>query len=273
MSSERRSTLSEAIRRQIGGMLDELHTLLPAVVTKYDAETQSVSCKPLVKHGYLDEDDTRLVESLGVVNGVPVQFLGAGGFRMTCPISDGTLVIGGNVIPATTGALHFSEASLDLWLSGTGAEVDPEIDHRFAESDGVFVPGLNPFGRPWGYAPQDHATFGADAGVLLHAYRDHLAAATAAEEELLPATQTAVRGTEFMADLAGVLNNLAVLLPALVAVATPFLTPDQVTAAAALVVGPPPSPGVGSIIAMAAKATAPAATVPGTYQSPNLLLP
>jgi hypothetical protein len=90
------------------------------------------------------------VHSFPVVPGVPVQFLGAGGFRITCPISDGT---GGNA--STTGTLFFSHRSLDKWLTGTGGEVDPEFDHDHALGDAIFIPGLMPFGAPWQSCPTD----------------------------------------------------------------------------------------------------------------------
>lgn len=265
---ERSRSLATSTRLQILGHLDRLHTALPAVVTAYDADTQRASIKPLVKHGFYDEADVRRLESLGIQQNVPVFFPGGGGMRLTFPISDGSLIDLDtlDLIPATTGYFIVAEESLDAWLSGTGQEVDPVFDVRFDLSSGVFFPQVNPFGSPWSNVPTDHATLGADAGVLLHAYRDHLAVATAAGETLAKAEQTTVRGTEFMADLGLMLGNLAILLPAL----TPLLTPPQLVALAALI-APPFAPG--SILTVVAKTAAPPATLPGTYLSPNLLLP
>jgi len=164
MTVTRAPSLAEVIRRHIEQAADELHTCLPGVVTVWDAATQRADVKPLIRHAWLDEADARQVESLAVCTGVPVQFMAAGGFALTCPISTGANGLG----PATTGTLFFSEASLDRWLSGTGAEVDPEIDHRHTLSDGIFVPGLNPFSAPLAGIPTDHAFLGAVNGVGIH---------------------------------------------------------------------------------------------------------
>lgn len=269
MTSERRAPLSETIRRNIGGALDELHTCLPAAVTSYDSTLQQASCKPLVKHAWWDETLARQVESLSVVTNIPVVLPGSAGFRLTLPISDGTLVLAPGLapLPATTGLLLFSEASLEAWLGGGGQEVDPmlgdlPLDHRFQLTDGIFLPGLKPFGAPWGYSPQDHATFGADAGMLLHAYSDHIAVASALSELAAPAAQTAVRGTEFMADLVQALQICVTLLPSVGAVAAAF-DPTAPAQAANLVT---------ILSTMLAKASA-APAAAGTYLSPNLRVP
>jgi len=166
--STRRPKAAEVIARAIDARMLRLHTLLPAKVTSYDASKQKVSIQPLIKEPYLDEDDSRQIESMPVISGVPVVFLSAGGFRFTCPISDGSLIIEGKTIPATTGCALFAERSMDRWLSGSGQEVDPAIDHMHKETDAVFIPGLNPFGAPLQSCPTDHATAGADAGQQIH---------------------------------------------------------------------------------------------------------
>src|SRR5882724_5519500 len=90
--SERAPTPAEVIRRALETMRVDLRKSLPVVVTAYDAAHQKVSCKPLIKDAFTDEEDNRQVESLPVITGCPVVFPGAGGYRFTCPISDGNLV-------------------------------------------------------------------------------------------------------------------------------------------------------------------------------------
>lgn len=169
-ASVRKPTMAEVLSSAMDARLLRLYTMLPATVTAYDAATQKVSIKPGIKESYLDEEDQRQIESLPVIPGVPVVFLGAGGFRITCPISDGNLIIEGNTVPATTGAAVFAQRSLDRWLSGSGQEVDPEIDHMHALTDAVFFPGLRPFGAALGSCPTDHMTVGADAGQQIHCH-------------------------------------------------------------------------------------------------------
>lgn len=149
--------------------------MIPAVVTAWDPSIQRADCRPLVKQAYVDESGERQVESLPIVPGVAVQFPGGGGYRLTVPISDGNTVIDGAIAPATTGMLIFAERSIDKWLSGSGQEVDPEIDHSHQLSDAVFVPGLNPFQAALASCPGDHMTVGADGGVQSH-YRKNIIA-------------------------------------------------------------------------------------------------
>jgi hypothetical protein len=160
--SERRPRLSEVINAAIESALRELPRLMPAKIVKWDAAKQRADCQILIKHITRDEDDARVATSWPVIPGVPVQFLGAGGFRITCPISDGTSSA------ATTGSLVFAMRSMDKWLTGSGAEVDPEFDHDQGLTDAVFYPGLMPFGSPWQSCPTDEMTIGADTGVQMH---------------------------------------------------------------------------------------------------------
>lgn len=177
MSSERAPSMAEVIRRHIAGAAMEMHHCKVSVVTAVDTGTSPprVSVKPLIKIKIPDtEDGTRQLESQSIVTNVPVQFLGAGGFRITCPISDGTLIVDGQTIPATMGTLFFSDESLDAWLQGQGSEVSPTFDHRFAMDDGIFVPGLLPFGISLTSWPQDHMTIGFDEGPQIHLHSDHV---------------------------------------------------------------------------------------------------
>lgn len=200
MPSERSPELSEVIRRGARGELIEVHTAIPAKVVKWDAATQRADCKPLVQRAYLDETGARVVESLPVVPGVPVQFLGSGPYRETYPISDGNLQLDGATVAATTGTLVFFECSADKWLTGDGAEVDPEIDHSHALTDAVFVPGLRPFGAALKSVPSDHATIGHDQGVQVHL---HKGVVTVADDETM--------GTDFVALAQKVSDQLTAL--------------------------------------------------------------
>ena len=186
----RRPALQAVIDQALAAGFQDLYTLVPARIAKWDASRQRADCQILVKNVHEDEEGNRQVASWPIVPGVPVQFLGAGGFRITCPISDGNLSIDGAQIPATTGSLLFAFRSIDRWLSGTGGEVDPEIDHAHALTDAVFFPGLRPFGSPWSSCPTDHMTIGADEGKQIHFHRDAvvLGDESGAEKTLLAET-------------------------------------------------------------------------------------
>ena len=159
---ERKPRRQEVIERALDAFARRLPKALPAKVTKYDASTQKVHCKVLVQRPFFDETDTRQVESIPIIANVPVEFPGSGGFRVTFPISDGNLVINGQTVKATTGLLVWCDRSIDKWLSGTGAEVDPEFDHAHAHADAVFIPGLNPFGSALQAVPTSGMSIGRD---------------------------------------------------------------------------------------------------------------
>ena len=173
-ASTRSPDLAEVIRNAIESALGEVYTSIPAKVVRYAGGR--ADCKPLVQRGYLDETDTRRAEALPVVPGCPVLFPGGCGFSLTFPISDGALVIEGQTQPATTGLLVVSTVSLDAWLTGSGQEVDPAVDHHHALLDAVFVPELRPFGAAGAAAPTDHPTLGDRGGVALHFHRSTICA-------------------------------------------------------------------------------------------------
>lgn len=168
-ASERKPGLDEVLER--ARRQGEIHTALPAVVTRYQGG-RKVDVKALLRRPYLDESNERQTKSIAVIASVPVSWPGAGGYVLTFPISDGaTTIIDGAVPPATTGILLVSERSLDKWLAGDGREVDPEIDHNHNLSDGIFIPELRPFGGKFPATPADHGVIGADGGVQMHMHK------------------------------------------------------------------------------------------------------
>ncbi len=159
--------LPELIDRHVRAALAErVRHMVPARVVKYNATKQSADCKPLIGDFHRGEDGALVTASVPIITSVPVVFLTAGGFTFTVPIAAGD--------NGTVGMLMFADRSLDRWLSGAGQEVvDPELYHRNALTDAVFVPGLLPFGAPMNPAPPtDHATAGSVSGKRIH-FRDN----------------------------------------------------------------------------------------------------
>lgn len=157
MGNDRSPELAELLRRASEALGLELRVSMQGRVVSFDAKTQKADVQPLVKQTYWDEAGARIAKSWPVIPGVPVQFPGGGGYRFTFPVKagkdDGDLV-----------TLLFSDQSLDRWLAGSGAEVDPEIDHSHAISDAVALLGTRPFGAggPLQTFPTDAATWGKD---------------------------------------------------------------------------------------------------------------
>lgn len=136
-------SLTEVLDGAIGGRLAELNVAIPGKVVSYDRTLKKASVQPLIRRPRTDASGNRVVESLPVINGVPVAFPGAGEFAMTWPLAAGDLVL-----------LIFCHSSLDKWLD-VGGEVDPLDPRRFNMSDAVAIPGIRTFRTPDG---ETHAT-------------------------------------------------------------------------------------------------------------------
>lgn len=156
MSTSRNSTLQDLLARFRSSLVADLHTALPGKIVRYDASTQKADVQLLIKERYIDETGATQARELPVIPAVPVQFPGAGGYRITFPVANND-----------TGLVVFSEASLDKWLV-SGGTVDPSDDRRHDITDAVFLPGLRDFGHALASAPTDRATFGKDDGLQLH---------------------------------------------------------------------------------------------------------
>ena len=152
----RPTTLQDLLARFRQSFAAQIHTSLPGKIVRYDSTTQKADVELLIKDRYTDETGALQVKTFPVIPAVPVQFPGAGGYRITFPIAEGD-----------TGLVVFTEASLDKWLV-SGGTVDPEDDRRHDLTDAVFQPGLRDFGHPLGSAPTDRATFGKDDGLQIH---------------------------------------------------------------------------------------------------------
>ena len=152
----RTTTLQDLLSKFRESIAAQIHTALPGKIVRYDSSAQKADVQPLIKDRYTDEAGALQVRTLPVIPAVPVQFPGAGGYRITFPVAEGD-----------TGLLLFAESSLDKWLV-SGGTVDPEDDRRHDLTDAVFLPGLRDFGHALVSAPTDRATFGKDDGLQIH---------------------------------------------------------------------------------------------------------
>lgn len=126
----------EAMRELLGQVPGNIAGPLPGRVESFDASTRKAEVKPLIRVGYTDEGGARQTDSLPVIPGVPVVFPQSGSGGITFALEPGDIVL-----------LVVAAASLDSWLAGDGAEVDPGDDRRFDLSDAVALPCMHAFGE------------------------------------------------------------------------------------------------------------------------------
>jgi hypothetical protein len=157
---DRAPSLAQVLGSAMAAGLAERRTATVGRIVRYDAAKQQADVQPLIRQAYLDEAEGRQVEQLPVVPSVPVLCLGGGGYRLTFPIRAGAT-------DGDTCLLVFADASLDKWLAGTGAEVDPEVDEP-SLADAVAIVGVRPFGAPLASHPTTEATIGKDDGPQIH---------------------------------------------------------------------------------------------------------
>jgi hypothetical protein len=135
-------------------VMRKLRVALPGRIESYDAAKQLVRVKPLLKEISDSEEGDQSIDSLPVLNNVPVVFPGGGGFRVTFPIKVGDVVL-----------LVFNDRSLDVWKS-KGGEVDPLLFNRHHLADAVAIPGLHDNTAAWLSADPNVATIGVDNGTF-----------------------------------------------------------------------------------------------------------
>lgn len=123
-------SFSYVVRQLIEQRLLDCHYCLPGRIEKYDRATRKADVKPLLK-----KKDNTSARTLPVITNVPVAMYST---------NNNTAFIDFPVKRGDTGIILFSERSLDLWLV-QGGDIDPKDPRKFDLSDGIFIPGLNPF--------------------------------------------------------------------------------------------------------------------------------
>lgn len=111
----------------ITNLENQLFTSLPATVSSYDANTQTITALPVMLEAYKDGDVSQFPE----IDNVPVIFPSAGGGSLTFPIQEGDTVM-----------LMFSARNFDTWWA-TGNPLQLSSTQRYHDlSDAVAIVGL-----------------------------------------------------------------------------------------------------------------------------------
>jgi hypothetical protein len=106
----------------------DLHTALPATVTRYDATKKRADVRVGVRRALPDPDGETVYEDLPVLPNVPVGWLGAGDFFLHLPLAVGD-----------TGWLMFAETDTSRWRA-TGEVSNPRDLSRHGLSSPTFFP-------------------------------------------------------------------------------------------------------------------------------------
>lgn len=132
-------TLPELIRRAIESRMGDVHVATPGIVKSYDAAKQVASVQPAVRRVIEDENGDLWEEDYPIIDNVPVEWPGAGGFYIHFPIEAGDT---GTLVFCTRAIAEWRETGKmstpgDLRLHGIGAPVfRPGLrDNKHARAD------------------------------------------------------------------------------------------------------------------------------------------
>ncbi len=157
MTTPRTPELEDVLRLALENFQSGLHVALPGRIESYDASSQTASVKPLLKNTFIDDEGVDVVETLPVINRVPIQFARGGGFFLSFPIVKGDHVL-----------LVFNERSIDKFQTGDGDDTDP-VDIRMHNlSDPVALPGFYPDSKALADAHVNNTVLGKDGGTQIH---------------------------------------------------------------------------------------------------------
>lgn len=140
MSSQITPTLAEFLDDGINAKLLDVHTCIPGIVVRFDAEKQIADIQPALKRKFSETQ----IEPLPVVTNVPVVYPRSSNSIMYFPLNKGDSVL-----------LLFAERSIDRWIS-QGGIVDPADVRKHHLSDGICVPGLFPSSQPFSVSKKEN---------------------------------------------------------------------------------------------------------------------
>lgn len=128
------STLTSNIKQGVESRLKDLHTSMPGIIERFDAETQLASIQPAIRRIFVTRDgDTEILtpSDLPILINVPIIFPRGGGFSLTFPVKKGDECL-----------LNFCERSIDNWHE-TGKVKKPGARRFHSLSDATAFVGLS----------------------------------------------------------------------------------------------------------------------------------
>lgn len=123
--SDQRISMESVIQTAIDSALKELHTCLPAVITKITGQT--IEAQPTIKRKIKNE-----LVNLPLLVDVPLRYMKSSGYSISFPMSVGDHVL-----------IIFAERSIDTWLLSGNIQSPSDI-RRHSLSDGFAIPMMYP---------------------------------------------------------------------------------------------------------------------------------
>tara|TARA_R110000787_G_scaffold201578_1_gene312390 strand:- start:3120 stop:3767 length:648 start_codon:yes stop_codon:yes gene_type:complete len=120
----------ELLNVVLANRIADIHICMPGIIIEYDYTKQRAKVQPSLNQKYNDDE----IVELPIIHNVPVIHPSSGGASITFPVNKGDSV-----------SLHFSERSLEEWLSVGGKNVTPDDPRQNNLTDAIAYIGLNPF--------------------------------------------------------------------------------------------------------------------------------
>lgn len=187
----RQISLADVILAATQSAAAALRVSIPAKIVSFDSATQTATVQPLLKD-VKEIDGERVTLDLPMVEDVPVQFPGAGGYVVTFPVNAGT--------PCW---LVVSDRAVDNWHKAPSNPVDPGIARTHDLTDCCAILGVRSSSAALSEFEASGARFGkvGGPGISVRTGSVHLGV-----EENESATEAAVLGTALRAELQNLRN-------------------------------------------------------------------
>lgn len=128
--------LQDVIRFAFTRHREDFRVMIPARVVRWsDSTPEEAEIQPTVRLVERNPQGVRLTYMPRAIPRCPIQWPGGGDYAITWPLSRGD-----------TGMLVFADRALVDWLLTGNDDVDPTSVRLHNYNDGVFVPGLRPYG-------------------------------------------------------------------------------------------------------------------------------
>lgn len=145
-------TPEEVIEEAIRSAALELHTMLPGRILSYNRTTQRARVQLEIQRTHVSDLGLVTQISLPILEDVPVEFPGAGGWFIMFPVKQGDKC-----------RITFAERDIQSWLTA-GVEAPPGEDRTHDYSDAICHVGIRTHGNPHPAPTLNSIVLGDDAG-------------------------------------------------------------------------------------------------------------